>query len=56
MTADNQLRLTSLTDATGRSTTFAYGVPGTHGQQYLITGITDPFGRRPFSATMPTTA
>jgi len=39
---DSQLRLTSLTDATGRQTTFSYGLPS---QPLLITQITDPFGR-----------
>jgi YD repeat-containing protein len=43
---DNRLRLTSLTDATGRSTTFAYGLSA---QPLLLTQITDPFGR---SATL----
>ncbi|WP_332772049.1 RHS repeat-associated core domain-containing protein [Phenylobacterium sp.] len=39
---DSQMRLTSLTDATGRQTTFAYGFqPNT----LAITQITDPFGR-----------
>ena len=42
---DSQLRLTSLTDATGRSTTFTYGLSGATGQQFLVTKITDPFGR-----------
>ncbi len=36
----------SLTDATGRQTTFTYGLPS---HQLLITQITDPFGR---SATL----
>ena len=39
---DGQLRLTSLTDATGRSTIFAYGLANA---PLLITEITDPFGR-----------
>ena len=39
---DNQLRLISLTDATGRQTTFTYGLPA---RPLLITQITDPFGR-----------
>ncbi len=39
---DNQMRLVSLTDATGRQTTFTYGLSG---QPLLITQITDPFGR-----------
>lgn len=39
---DNQLRLTSLTDATGRQTTFTYGFSG---QPLLVTAIADPFGR-----------
>lgn len=39
---DSQLRLTSLTDATGRQTTFTYGLAG---YPLLITKITDPFGR-----------
>ena len=43
---DNRLRLTSLTDATGRSTTFDYGLSA---QPLLVTQITDPFGR---SATL----
>lgn len=38
---DAQLRLASLTDATGRSTTFAYGAANA----LLVTRITDPFGR-----------
>ena len=43
---DNQQRLISLTDATGRQTTFSYGVVG---RPLLVTNITDPFGR---SATL----
>jgi RHS repeat-associated protein len=43
---DAQMRLTSLTDATGRQTTFRYGSPYS---SYLVTQITDPFGR---SATL----
>src|SRR5271168_3240817 len=39
---DSQLRLTALTDATGRQTTFAYGRSNS---PLLITAITDPFGR-----------
>lgn len=39
---DTQLRLTSITDATGRNTTFSYGLTA---QPLLITAITDPFGR-----------
>lgn len=39
---DAQRRLTSITDATGRDTTFTYGAPG---QPLLVTKITDPFGR-----------
>lgn len=39
---DNQMRLTSLTDATGRQTTFTYGLSGS---PLLVTQITDPFGR-----------
>jgi RHS repeat-associated protein len=39
---DGQLRLTSLTDATGRSTTFSYGLGS---RPLLVTTITDPFGR-----------
>ena len=39
---DSQFRVTSLVDATGRSTTFTYAVPG---RKYLISKITDPFGR-----------
>jgi RHS repeat-associated protein len=42
---DAELRLTSITDAIGRSTTFSYGLSGTMGQRLLITKITDPFGR-----------
>ncbi|SEG15179.1 YD repeat-containing protein, partial [Nitrosospira multiformis ATCC 25196] len=40
---DNQLRLVSLTDATGRNTIFSYEFPA---NPLLVTGITDPFGRR----------
>lgn len=43
---DAQQRLTSLTDATGRQTTFTYAIPG---RPLLISQITDPFGR---SATL----
>jgi YD repeat-containing protein len=43
---DSQMRLTALTDATGRKTTFTYGSPIS---PLLITQITDPFGR---SATL----
>ncbi|KAA3445852.1 peptidase C39 [Mesorhizobium sp. SARCC-RB16n] len=43
---DSQQRLVSLTDATGRTTTFTYGVSGS---PLLVTKITDPFGR---SATL----
>lgn len=39
---DNQLRLTSITDATGRDTVFSYELPG---QPLLVTKISDPFGR-----------
>jgi RHS repeat-associated protein len=39
---DSQLRLTALTDATGRQTTFSYGLGGS---PLLVTAITDPFGR-----------
>jgi YD repeat-containing protein len=39
---DGQLRLVSLTDATGRSTLFSYELPA---NSLLVTGITDPFGR-----------
>jgi RHS repeat-associated protein len=39
---DSMMRLTSLTDATGRHTTFSYGVTGS---PLLVTQITDPFGR-----------
>jgi|APLak6261658528_1056013.scaffolds.fasta_scaffold00207_1 RHS repeat-associated protein len=39
---DNQQRLTSITDATGRNTTFSYNNVA---QPLLITAITDPFGR-----------
>lgn len=38
---DSQLRLTSLTDATGRDTTFSYEASN----PLLVTAITDPFGR-----------
>lgn len=43
---DGQMRLTSLTDATGRQTTFSYNIPA---QPLLVSQITDPFGR---SATL----
>ena len=39
---DSQLRLTSLTDAAGRATTFSYDLPAA---PLLLTKITDPFGR-----------
>src|SRR6202020_1695342 len=39
---DSQMRLISVTDATGRQTTFTYGVTL---QPLLVTRITDPFGR-----------
>jgi RHS repeat-associated protein len=39
---DGQMRLTSLTDATGRQTTFSYNIPI---QPLLVSQITDPFGR-----------
>jgi YD repeat-containing protein len=39
---DNQLRLTSITDATGRNTVFSYGLTA---QPLLVTRVTDPFGR-----------
>ncbi|KWU24671.1 MULTISPECIES: RHS repeat-associated core domain-containing protein [Burkholderia] len=39
---DSSLRLTSITDATGRQTTFAYGRPSS---PLAVTQITDPFGR-----------
>ncbi len=39
---DAQLRLTSLTDATGRQTTFTYGLAT---RPLLVTEVTDPFGR-----------
>jgi YD repeat-containing protein len=39
---DGQMRLTSLTDATGRVTTFTYGITG---HPLLVSKITDPFGR-----------
>ena len=39
---DDQLRLTTLTDATGRNTTFSYGLDSA---PLLVTGITDPFDR-----------
>ncbi|MGO8866374.1 MAG: RHS repeat-associated core domain-containing protein [Alphaproteobacteria bacterium] len=42
LTYDSQERLTTLTDATGRQTTFAYGVAG---WPLLVSQITDPFGR-----------
>lgn len=42
---DAQLRLTSMTDATGRSTIFSY----TNANPLLVTQVTDPFGR---SATL----
>jgi len=41
---DSKMRITSVVDATGRSTLFTYGLTGQTGQ-YLITKITDPFGR-----------
>jgi RHS repeat-associated protein len=44
---DSQNRLTALTDAAGRQTTFTYGQTGPG--QWLVTQITDPFGR---SATL----
>jgi len=40
--SNNQVLLTSVTDATGRSTTFTYGMPS---YPLLITAITDAFGR-----------
>lgn len=43
---DSLMRLVSLTDATGRQTTFSYNQPA---QPLLVTQITDPFGR---SATL----
>lgn len=43
---DGQLRLVSLTDATGRITTFTYGLAGS---PLLVTKVSDPFGR---SATL----
>jgi RHS repeat-associated protein len=43
LTYDSQLRLTTLTDATGRDTTFGYEVPA---KPLLVTSVTDPFGRR----------
>ncbi|MGM4986084.1 RHS repeat-associated core domain-containing protein [Rhizobium sp. 11_C7_N12_5] len=43
---DSQKRLTSITDAVGRDTTFSYDVPG---RPLLVSKITDPFGR---SATL----
>ena len=46
LTYDGQMRLTSLTDAVGRQTTFSYGLPNF---PLAITLITDPFGR---SATL----
>jgi RHS repeat-associated protein len=39
---DNQLRLTSITDAAGRNTLFSYNLAA---QPLLVTRITDPFGR-----------
>lgn len=39
---DGQMRLVSLTDATGRQTTFSYNQPA---NPLLVTKITDPFGR-----------
>lgn len=39
---DDRLRLTSITDATGRQTTFSYGQPY---WPLVVTKITDPFGR-----------
>ncbi len=39
---DGQQRLTSVTDAAGRQTTFAYNQPA---QPLLVTQVTDPFGR-----------
>lgn len=39
---DSQRRLTSITDATGRNTTFSYNVAG---RPLLVSAITDPFGR-----------
>lgn len=42
LTYDSQLRLVSLTDATGRQTKFGYGFAAS---PWLITQITDPFGR-----------
>ncbi|MDD5273868.1 MAG: cysteine peptidase family C39 domain-containing protein, partial [Methylovulum sp.] len=38
---DAQLRLTGITDATGKTTSFSY----THSNPLLVTKITDPFGR-----------
>jgi RHS repeat-associated protein len=40
---DSRLRLTTMTDAAGRVTTFSYGLTAT---PFLVTAITDPFGRR----------
>ena len=42
LTYDSLERLTALTDATGRQTTFAYGAAG---RPLLVNRITDPFGR-----------
>ena len=42
LTYDSTFRLTSITDATGRKTVFAYTQSG---QPLLVTKITDPFGR-----------
>jgi RHS repeat-associated protein len=39
---DDQFRLTSVTDATGRNTTFSYDLPNF---PLLVTKVTDPFGR-----------
>ncbi|HTS48202.1 MAG TPA: RHS repeat-associated core domain-containing protein [Bryobacteraceae bacterium] len=42
LTYDTQQRLTAITDATGRMTTFSYGITA---HPLLVTQITDPFGR-----------
>lgn len=39
---DTSLRLTTITDALGQSTTFSYGIAG---KPLLISAVTDPFGR-----------
>jgi RHS repeat-associated protein len=39
---DSNLRITSITDTIGQSTTLTYGLPG---DIYKVTKVTDPFGR-----------